>query len=37
VARNGHVNLAEQRRVQRAESQQSRRIHGDKTNGQVRG
>jgi hypothetical protein len=37
AARDGHVGKAEQRGVQRAENRQSRRIHREKTDAQVRG
>ena len=37
AARDGHVGKAEQNGVQRAENRQSRRIHREKTDAQVRG
>lgn len=37
AARNGHVSAAEQHNIQHAENQQSRKIHKDKTNLDVRG
>lgn len=37
AGKNGHVGKAEQRRIQRDENRQSRRIHKEKTDAQVRG
>ena len=36
AARDGHIGAKEQKRIQRAENQQSRRIHHEKTDGDAR-